>query len=76
MSQQAIQLLFGLVLGIYLTPSLVALFRVHPRSTKIVMVNALVGWTLAGWGMALWWSLRPAVVSAPRVGFAGATRSL
>jgi hypothetical protein len=38
-----------LVLGVYWLPSIVARITRHPDLVPIVVVNALLGWTVAGW---------------------------
>jgi hypothetical protein len=38
-----------LVLGVYWLPSIVARVRRHPDLVPIVVVNALLGWTVVGW---------------------------
>ena len=76
MNSQTVQLLFALCLGVYLAPSLVALFRRHPRAPRILVVNVLAGWTLAAWALALWWSLRSDVPAAPRTGVDGDSQRL
>lgn len=50
-------LLIGLLLALYVLPSGLALYRGHPNTAPIVVVNLLLGWTLLGWVAALAWSL-------------------
>lgn len=38
-----------LVLGLYWLPSILAWVRRHPDLVPIVLVNALLGWTVLGW---------------------------
>jgi hypothetical protein len=40
------------VLAAYLLPTLVELWRGHPRRS-IVWLNVLTGWTVVGWALAL-----------------------
>jgi hypothetical protein len=47
-----------LLTGGYLLPFSVALWRNHPETMKIFLLNALLGWTLIGWIVALIWSLK------------------
>lgn len=42
-----------LVLGFYWLPSILASVRRHPDLVGVVVVNALLGWTLVGWLSAL-----------------------
>ncbi len=41
----------------YFVPTAVALLRGHPKIGPITIVNLLLGWTLAGWAVALAWAL-------------------
>jgi len=42
-----------LVLGLYWLPSILASARRHPDLVTVVVVNALLGWTVVGWLSAL-----------------------
>ena len=42
-----------LVLAVYWLPSIVASVRQHPDLVGVVVVNALLGWTVFGWLVAL-----------------------
>jgi Superinfection immunity protein len=42
-----------LVLGVYWLPSIVARIERHPDLVRIVIVNALLGWTVVGWAWAV-----------------------
>jgi hypothetical protein len=42
-----------LVLGVYWLPSIVARIERHPDLVPIVIVNALLGWTVVGWAWAV-----------------------
>jgi Superinfection immunity protein len=42
-----------LVLGVYWLPSIVARMKRHPDLVPIVIVNALLGWTVVGWAWAV-----------------------
>jgi Superinfection immunity protein len=50
-----------LVLGILLLggflPSVIAFSRRHHNRYAILVLNALLGWTVVGWAVALVWSL-------------------
>ncbi len=47
--------LFALIL--YWIPTVIALWRNHPQTWPIVLLNLLVGWTGIGWIAALVWSV-------------------
>ena len=49
----AFQLILGLMFGIYLAPSIVAVVRGHHRWPWIGLLNFAAGWTVAGWIAAL-----------------------
>jgi len=51
------QLVLGLMFGIYLAPSIVAVVRGHNRWPWISFLNLVTGWTVAGWIAALVWSV-------------------
>ncbi len=51
-------IIIALLTGGYLLPFSVALWRAHPETTKIFLLNLLLGWTLIGWVIALVWALR------------------
>jgi hypothetical protein len=42
-----------LVLGVYWLPSILARIMRHPDLVPIVIVNALLGWTVVGWAWAI-----------------------
>ena len=42
-----------LVLGVYWLPSILARIKRHPDLVSIVIVNALLGWTVVGWAWAV-----------------------
>ena len=44
---------------IYFLPSVAAIFLGKPNLNGIFLMNLLFGWTVAGWIVALSWSLRP-----------------
>ncbi|HYJ44069.1 MAG TPA: superinfection immunity protein [Xanthobacteraceae bacterium] len=58
MTEASLGLLIGvLALGpLYFLPTIVALDRRHQQRWPIVILNALLGWTLIGWIVALAWS--------------------
>jgi hypothetical protein len=51
------QLMLGLIFGIYLAPSIIAVARGHHRWPWIGFLNCATGWTVAGWITALAWSV-------------------
>jgi hypothetical protein len=51
------QLILGVLFGIYLAPSIVAVVRGHHRWPWIGFLNFATGWTVAGWVAALVWSV-------------------
>jgi len=68
--QRAALLMFAAVvvvaIGAYLLPTLVAAGRGAPNLGSIVAVNVLLGWTLAGWVVALALALRDRPAPAPQ----------
>ena len=42
--------------ALYLFPSIVALWREHPLTSGIVVVNVLLGWSFLAWMVALVWA--------------------
>ncbi len=43
----------GLVIGLYLLPSFIAMLRKHQNVSGVVIVNILTGWSGIGWIAAL-----------------------
>ena len=43
----------GIALSLYMLPSFVALIRKHHNPGPLIVINALLGWTLVGWVAAL-----------------------
>jgi hypothetical protein len=41
----------------YLFPTILGAVRKKTTIGKIALVNVLLGWTLAGWGVALFWAV-------------------
>ncbi len=61
-AEHVIVLLFAIpvvivALAVYLLPTFIAIYRRHTRRTAIIIINALLGWTVAGWLAAMIWSL-------------------
>jgi hypothetical protein len=50
-------LLWALMLGVYLLPTLVAWVRDHRKLYAIAAMNVMLGWTILGWIGALIWAL-------------------
>ena len=49
-------LVLGFMLGIYMAPTIIALFLDHHRWPWIGFLNFAAGWTVVGWIAALAWS--------------------
>lgn len=49
---------FAVFAGV-VAPIVIAENRKHPAMFKITLVNALLGWTVIGWVVALWWACSP-----------------
>ena len=58
------------VVAAYFTPSVIALCRGLPRPEMVLAVNALAGWTVIGWLLALSMALRRQLPSQPAPGAA------
>lgn len=61
MENDAVKLVFVSLLAaaLYLIPWIIAARRDHHRRALISTVNVLLGWTVVGWGVALYWALSP-----------------
>ena len=60
--------LFGLLLGVYFLPSIVAWAQDRSNLAAIAILNLLLGWTFVGWVVALVWALsNPTVVKVVSV---------
>ncbi|RYG96441.1 MAG: superinfection immunity protein [Alphaproteobacteria bacterium] len=46
----------AIALGLYLLPSIIAIFSAHPTAVGIIVLNVLLGWTVVGWVAAFVWS--------------------
>ncbi len=53
--------------GLYLLPTLIGWARHVPGTASIAVINILLGWTLAGWAVALAMALRSTTASAVQV---------
>lgn len=49
---------FMVILFIYMLPTAVAMYRDCDSALWIMVVNVLLGWTIAGWIVALTWAYR------------------
>ena len=47
----------GVLAVLYLLPSFIAIVRRRPRIGRIIGVNLLLGWTVAGWVWSMIWAL-------------------
>jgi hypothetical protein len=50
--------LIVVVLGCYWLPSIIGCLRRSPALFNIVVLNALLGWTVVGWAVAFTWAVR------------------
>ena len=57
-TNKIIALLVAIFTGGYLLPFAIALWKGNGESTKILLVNLLLGWTVIGWVVALVWALK------------------
>lgn len=48
----------GLSVGLYFAPAIVALNRKVANKWSVLVINALLGWTLIGWAVALAMAVR------------------
>ncbi|MEJ1377950.1 MAG: superinfection immunity protein [Candidatus Sedimenticola sp. (ex Thyasira tokunagai)] len=56
MNQVMAYLLIFTLLCLYMIPSLIGAARKHHRPNSICWLNFLLGWTAAGWVVALIWA--------------------
>jgi len=56
----------GLVLAIYLLPSIIASKAKHPNKAAIIALNVLGGWTFIVWVFSLVWALSKPEEKAPQ----------
>jgi Superinfection immunity protein len=73
MSTLAMLALTLLVLGVYWLPSILARIWRHPDLVPIVLVNALLGWTVVGWIWAVARLVHGGAAHGLQVAPAGAT---
>ena len=52
MTSQAI-ITYTLLALVYLTPTVIVMGRLHPKTGPVIVVNIFLGWTLIGWVVAL-----------------------
>lgn len=43
---------------VFILPSFLAYRSKHPKFREILLVNILLGWTIIGWIVALFWAIR------------------
>ncbi len=55
----------GIAALLYLLPSFVASRRHHERAGTILLLNVLLGWTLAAWVVLFVWALSSRPVRSP-----------
>lgn len=55
-----------LLAAVYFLPSLLAWRKRHPWRDRILIANALLGWTVIGWGICLMLALRRPASSLSR----------
>ena len=53
----AAAVLIPFVFAFYAAPSIIAAFRRHPNLGPIIVINAVFGWTVLGYVVALAWSV-------------------
>ncbi len=58
----------ALLAAVYFVPSILAFSRLHPRRWVILGINALLGITGIGWGIAFIWAILPAEDDPPAGG--------
>jgi len=73
MSALAMLTLILLILGVYWLPSILARIWRHPDLVPIVLVNALLGWTVVGWIWAIARLVRSGAGQGLQLAPAGAT---
>ena len=64
--------LLALVIAVYFLPTIVAVRTKHRSTTALFLLNLFLGWTIAGWVLALVWAfMKPPkveVVTQPSAG--------
>jgi hypothetical protein len=53
------------LLALYIVPSIVAVVRNVPNVGSVIVINALLGWTLIGWVVALAMAVRTVPPAQP-----------
>lgn len=54
----AVVLVSVLFVGMYLLPTIVAIFSKHKNTVAVFFLNLLLGWTFIGWVVALVWAAK------------------
>jgi hypothetical protein len=55
-----IVVVYGAVLSAYMLPTIRAFQRGHPHRWRILLLNAALGWTIAGWIASFIWAKKTA----------------
>jgi Superinfection immunity protein len=56
----------AVAVAVYFLPSILADRRARPDTLALALFNACLGWTVAGWGVALFWSLQAHHSASPK----------
>ncbi len=51
--------IYATMIGLYFTPTFIAKSRGVKNLAQIFQVNLLLGWSIIGWFLALYWALKP-----------------
>ncbi|MGE5396705.1 MAG: superinfection immunity protein [Chitinophagales bacterium] len=49
---------FVIVFALYYLPTFYALWKNKQKKLSILVFNILLGWTIIGWAMALFWAIK------------------
>ncbi len=69
-------ILFTIGLAIYLLPAAVAWRRNCRACVRIALVDVLLGWTVLGWAVAMYWAVKGRVRTLPPPTVAAQTQPL
>jgi hypothetical protein len=50
--------LVAIGVGVYFTPSMIARRRLKQEAARVLLLNLILGWTIAGWIGALNWATK------------------
>jgi hypothetical protein len=56
----------AIAVAVYFLPSIIADRRARPDTLALALFNACLGWTVAGWGVALFWSFQAHHARSPK----------